>query len=172
MEEHHEYLVLYNATTMMSEVETNTTIIFWIDYVIVEIICHIAGISNETLYMYIDYKQLLNFIPRISNDHENDPVKRGVNRKDAVVSFLLSKVFLDKADGHEKNIWKLSLRYVVPPQNPQEQQHQFYERKSRGGDKAGEETHTSEDSYLKKFLIQKPSTLRTLNLEQYTSSYQ
>eukprot|EP00981_Chlorochromonas_danica_P010485 scaffold3243_cov173-Ochromonas_danica.AAC.18 len=103
-----EAYVLYNAITMISQIETDLFIIFRAKFQCLEIICHVVGINEDVIHLYLDYSALLPFLP---NDMGKDQTEeqRSQKRINTIVDCLLKSLELGS---HPTNPlgWCLSIR--------------------------------------------------------------
>lgn len=100
--------ILYNATTMVSSIETNLFIIFRTKFNCIEVTCHVLGINEDVVTIYLDYQALLPFLP---NDVGKDQTEeqRSQKRISAIVDCLLRSLALNS---HPVNPlgWCLTIR--------------------------------------------------------------
>lgn len=103
-----EAYVLYNAITMISQIETDLFIIFRAKFQCLEIICHVVGINEDVIHLYLDYQALLPFLPNdIGKDQTEE--QRSQKRINTIVDCLLKSLELGS---HPMNPlgWCLSIR--------------------------------------------------------------
>jgi hypothetical protein len=100
--------ILYNATTMLSQLETNLFIIFRSQFHLIEVACHVIGIREDVIYLYLDYQKLLPFLPNdIGKDKSEE--QRSQLRINVIVDCLLKSLVLN-TDRYNPLGWILSVR--------------------------------------------------------------
>jgi hypothetical protein len=97
-------IIFYNATTMISNLETNLLMLLWTQPLVLEIICDIIGVMQKTVHLYLDYKLLISCLPK--GFKAVDLEARAIERRGALLTFLLKHLQISesKEDG-----WTLGL---------------------------------------------------------------
>jgi hypothetical protein len=97
-------VIFYNATTMISNLETNLLMLLWTQPLVLEIICDVIGVMQKTVHLYLDYKLLISCLPK--GFKAVDLEARAIERRASLLTFLLKHLQISesKEDG-----WTLGL---------------------------------------------------------------
>lgn len=150
-----DFFVIYKSPTMISELETDLTIAYWPRCLCLEVICYVKGIVEDTCEIYLDYKQLLNLLPK---DQLQDPNEsRGASRKKLMIEFLLTRLIL-LAHEHDLTRWRLAVLETPPRDRYKEIAPSDSAHESDGTD--SKKNGAPERKYLDQVVIPKPKLVQ------------
>ena len=92
---------------MIVDFETRLIMVLWTEHLTMELICDVQGVVNENIHLYLDYKLLINCLPKVFGKSK-DLAIRAVERRALVVQFILKHLVIQESSGNGAS-WELSL---------------------------------------------------------------
>lgn len=149
--------VFYDGKAMISDIETHLIMNFIVNYMCIEIVCHLEGVVAETFYMYVDYPLIMKQLPRESRKDKSQ--ERAHKRTAAVAEFLLPRFSFINRGNPSDTKWKLTLTHPIPKDK---------KLASDSEDKSfKDDPFKKENDKLQTLIVSKPDDVPEFNFEEY-----
>jgi hypothetical protein len=167
----HDRIIFFHSTAMVTDLETNRIMVLWPEHLCIEIICDV-GVAGTTLHLYLEYKSVLNCLPKAIK--APDMRSRNLERRTLLAQFLLKHLVI--AESELNGYWNLTLCEETVAKK---------ERRRSVSNEISEPSRYAEESSpgkalqdvknvqieLKSFIREKPISLREYTYQEFASVF-
>lgn len=97
---------IFDGPTMISDIETNLTILIWPKLHCLELVCKVFGIVEDTVYLYLNHRKTMTMLPR--DLIQDTTLSKKELKKRALIEFIMPRLGLVERED-DPNMWKLLL---------------------------------------------------------------
>jgi hypothetical protein len=167
----HDRIIFFHSTAMVTDLETNMIMVLWPEHLCIEIVCDV-GVAGTTLHLYLEYKAVLNCLPKAIK--APDMRSRNLERRTLLAQFILKHLVI--AESELNGYWNLTLCEETVAKK---------ERRRSVSNEVSEPSRYAEESSpgkalqdvknvqieLKSFIREKPISLREYSYQEFASVF-